>query len=121
MGYREMIKKVQLYSGFSDQESQDALDCTVETLASMLTDEERHDFASELPAELKDIAMEAQPLLTRAEKDLLAQVVDKQSIDEGRAKKQVLSAWRALKDAISKGEIEHIRTQLPNATTAMLH
>lgn len=56
-GYRELIKKAQDYSGFSDSESKDALDCTVKTLAALLTDDERKDFASQLPQELQDTAM----------------------------------------------------------------
>lgn len=121
MGYRELIKKVQVYSGFSDSESKEALECTVESLASMLTDGERKDFASQLPQELKEIAMTAEPIQDKSEKDILLQVTTKQNIDESRAKKQVLSSWRALKDTISGGEMEQIKMQLPNASAAMLH
>jgi len=44
-----------------------------------------------------------------------------QGIDEKRAKKQILCAWKAIKDAISPGEIDDIRAQLPNKTVAFLH
>jgi uncharacterized protein (DUF2267 family) len=121
MGYRELIKKVQHYSGFSDKESQEALDCTVGTLAAMLTEGERKDFASQLPMELQDVAMAAEPIEDKSEKDLLHQIVERQHIDEGRAKKQLMASWQALKDAISKGEIEDIKAQLPNRSAAMLY
>src|SRR4051794_25197447 len=106
MGYRELIKKVQIYSGFSDAESKDALDCLVETLAASLTEGERKDFASQLPHELKDMALTVQPTERSEHKDILKQFMDHQHVEEKRAKKQLLSAWKALKEAISKGEIE---------------
>jgi nucleoid DNA-binding protein len=45
MSFRELIKKVQLASGFSDSESQEALELMVESLAERLNDGERKDFA----------------------------------------------------------------------------
>ncbi|HSW80561.1 MAG TPA: DUF2267 domain-containing protein [Candidatus Saccharimonadales bacterium] len=121
MGYRELIKKVQHYSGFTDSESQDALDCMVETLASHLDDGERKDFASQLPQELKDRAMMVTPAAHAERHRMLEQFMDYQNVDESRAKRQMLSAWHALKDAISVGEINHIRSQLPNKIVAFLH
>ncbi len=120
MGFRELIKKVQLYSGFSDAESQEALELMTENLAARLTDGERKDFASQLPMELKTIAITAKSK-GRHEADLIQDFMDKEGIPADRAKKQILCAWRALKDAISPGEIDDIRAQLPNATVAFLH
>ena len=119
MGTRELIKKVQLYSGFSDQESQAALEQMIDSLAKRLTDDERKDFASQLPPELQTIALTTIPLVDRRQ-DIIDEFMEVERIDEPRAKKQVLSAWRALKNAISPGEIQDIRAQLPNATAAML-
>lgn len=120
MKYRELIKKVQDYSGFSDQESKDALDCLVETLAVHLTEGERKDFASQLPEELQDIALAVLPTEETAKQDMFEQFMEVQQVEEPRAKKQMLAAWRALKDAVTSGEIEHIKAQLPNHTVAML-
>lgn len=121
MGFREMIKKVQLYSGFSDKESQAALECTTSVLASLLTEEEREDFASQLPQELQEVALDAETVHDRTEKDILAQVVVRQGIDQGRAKKQLLASWQALKDAVSPGEIDDIRAQLTKTSAAILY
>jgi len=119
MGTRELVKKVQLYSGFSDSESQVALEQMVDSLAKRLTDDERKDFASQLPPELQAIALTTIPLVDRR-MDIIDEFMETERIDEPRAKKQVLSAWRALKNAISPGEISDIKAQLPNATAAML-
>lgn len=121
MGFREMIKKVQTYSGFSDAESKDALELMVESLAVHLTEGERKDFASQLPQELQDMALSVQATEANSKEDILRQFMELEDIDESRAKKQIMSAWRALKDALSEGEISHIRAQLPNATVAFLH
>jgi uncharacterized protein (DUF2267 family) len=121
MGYRELIKKVQIYSGFSDKESAEALEHTVEVLAAHLTDDERKDFASQLPSELQTTAMAVEQISDKSQKGILEQYISLTATEESRAKKQLLSAWRALKDAISEGEIKDIKSQLPNASAAMLH
>jgi uncharacterized protein (DUF2267 family) len=57
MSYKDLIKKVQEYSGFSDSESKDALQLMVESLSVHLTEHERREFAGQLPDELRDIAL----------------------------------------------------------------
>ena len=121
MGYRELIKKVQAYSGFSDSESKDALETTVESLAIHLNEGERKDFASQLPQELQDLALSVLPTEQNSRQDIIEQVMEVEHIDESRAKKQLFASWSALKDAITSGQIEHIKAQLPNKFAAMLH
>lgn len=121
MGYRELIKKVQQYSGFSDGESKDALQMMVESLSVHLTEGERQDFASQLPSELQDIALSVSATEENSRQDIVEQFMEEEGIDEGRAKKQIHAAWQALKEAISPGEINHIRAQLPNSMVAFLH
>ena len=121
MGFRELIKKVQDYSGFSDRESKDALELMVESLAVHLTEGERKDFASQLPAELRDIALSVYATEENSKEDILEQFTNLQGVEESRAKKQIHAAWKALKEAISEGQINHIRAQLPHSTVAFLH
>jgi uncharacterized protein (DUF2267 family) len=121
MKFRELIKKVQHDAGFSDAESKDALELMVESLAVRLTPGERKDFASQLPHELRAIALSVYPTKENSSKDLVEQFMQLQGISESHAKKQVLTSWKALKAAISKGEIDDIRAQLPNRTVAFLH
>jgi uncharacterized protein (DUF2267 family) len=121
MTYREMIKKVQHYSGFSDSESETALVLFVKNLAARLTPDERKDFASELPIDLKKVALTEEVSRVRTADDFIQQFCEEEEIDKNRAKKQVMSAWRVIKDAISKGQIEDIRAQLPNDLAAQLY
>lgn len=121
MQFREMVKKVQDYSGFSDREAQDALELTVESLAVHLAEGERKDFASQLPQELQDLVLTVEPTHETADEDILQQFERVEQIDEPRAKKQLLAAWQTLKDALSEGQIQHIESQLPNPTVTLLH
>lgn len=120
MGFLELVQKVELYSGFSDVESKDALECMVENLAVRLDDRERKEFASQLPEELQDIALSVKPSEENSQQDIVAQFMGLQGIDEPRAKMQILSTWKALKDTISPTEIKDIRSHLPNTTAVFL-
>lgn len=121
MTYRELVKKVQLYSGFSDSESQDALTLFVKKLAARLTPGERKDFASQLPEELKEAALTIETSRVKTADAFIQQFAFEEGIDESRAKKQVMSSWRAIKDAISEGEIKDIKAQLPTDLAAQLY
>lgn len=120
MGFRELIKEVQLESGFSDAESKDALEMMVESLAVHLDDGERKDFASQLPEPLQDIALAVMPTEQTAQQNILQQFMEQEGIEESRAKKQILAAWSAIKQAVSDGEIRHIKSQLSTQNAALL-
>ena len=113
MGYQELIKKVQIYSGLSVIESKDALDALVETLAVRLDETERRDFATYLPEELQDMALAVYPSAENTSKDILAQFMEFQNVNASGARKQIMSAWQALKDTVALTEIERLRTELP--------
>jgi uncharacterized protein (DUF2267 family) len=119
--YRELIHKMQQRTGFSDAEAEDALDLMVEGIAERLTDEERTDFASQLPADLQDIALGAHMTERKArEQDLIHEFMEKERIEEARAKKQVMGAWEILKSLISDGQLRHIKSQMPDHVAAQL-
>ena len=120
MGIRDLIKRVQEYSGFSDGESRDALECMVESLAIHLSKDERADFASQLPAELEDIALTVYPTQEEESMDIIEQFMELEYIDEQQAKQQIRAAWRALKDFLTPSKIEQIKTHLPSASTSLL-
>lgn len=120
MGYRELIKKIQYNSGFSDSESKAAIDNLTTTIAERLDEGERQDFASQLPNELQQLALAAEPLANEQSMDIIEEFMELENIDKAHAKKQVMSAWEALKSFISSGEIEDIKSQLPKKTARIL-
>lgn len=121
MKFRQLVKKVQLYSGFSDMESKDALEMMVESLAVHLPENSRKRFASQLPQELKYIALSVYSTPKNSQQDIISQFMEIQEIEENRAKKQIYSAWNALKEAISEKHIKRIKSQLPQNTAIYLH
>jgi uncharacterized protein (DUF2267 family) len=121
MDYRHMIKTVQDYSGFSDNEAGEALRLVVETIAGRLTEGEREDFASQLPGRLHDFALAAEGSDIDSSEDLYEELAELEDISREHAKKQVHAVWETLKESLSKGEIDHIRSQLPGELVAELH
>lgn len=121
MDYRSLVKQVQLDSGFSDAESQDAIELLVESLAERMDDVEREDFASQLPPELQDIALAVEFPAEEIGRDIIEEFMDKEAIDEAHAKLQVKTAWNALKSIISEGEIEDIQVQMDTQAANLLN
>lgn len=113
MTYRQLIKRMQHYSGFSDSESKNALEIFVKNLGSRLTIGERKDFASQLPPELQDFAMSNRMTKVRTAQGFIDEFRNEEDISEERAKKQIFTAWKVIKEAISEGEVRDIRAQLP--------
>ena len=121
MTYRELVKQVQHYSGFSARESEKALKLFVRKLAARLTIDERKDLASQLPRGLHKVAMTDESTDVSTATDFIQQICEEGNVGESRAKRQSMSAWLALKDAVSKGEIEDIKAQLPRDLASQLY
>ena len=121
LAYRELIKTVQQYSGFSDEEAEDALGNMVESIAVHLTESEREEFAAQLPQRLQDMALSVYPTPENSQQDIIEQFMEVQDIEESRAKKQVMAAWQTIKDFISEVEIEHIKSQMPHRVLTYLN
>lgn len=122
MGYRELIHTVQKNAGFSDSEAVEILDMMVESIAERLEEGERKDFAGQLPAELQEVALNAD-IASREDRrqDIIQEFMEKERIPENHAKKQVLTAWEALKSIITEGQIKHIKSQMPDRVAAILY
>lgn len=121
MKYREMVKTMQTNSGFSDKESEGALQTFVRLLSERLEEGERQDFASQLPEELEQIAASPVDTIKMEKEDFIAEIALEQEVDESRAKKQMMAAWNTLKQALTRGQINHIKTQLPPSLSGQLH
>ncbi len=122
MGYQELIDDMQQKTGFSDAEAEDALDLMVESIAERLEDEERKDFASQLPVELQEVALGTEMAdAYEREQDLIHEFMDRENIEEDRAKKQIISAWDTLRSFITEVQIQHIRAKLPTPAAELLH
>ncbi len=120
MTYHELVNKVQEYSGFSNQESEQSLKLMIETLSSRLQEGERQKFASQLPSELQDVALAPTDTDRFNATDMYHQLAELENTDENHVKQQLTAVWQALKDALNPGLIENMRAQLPNDLVADL-
>lgn len=121
MTYRELVKKVQHYSGFSARESEKALKLFVRKLSARLSMDERKDLASQLPQDLQKSALTQESTDVSTAIDFIHQICEEANVCESRARKQVMSAWRAIKDSVSKRGIDDIKAQLPKDLAAKLY
>ena len=120
MRYFDMIQKVQDYSGFTEEESKDALQLMVESISVRLAEPIRHKFASQLPSLLKILALSVLPTKKNVNEDIVQQFMSVQQVGYKRAKMQIKAAWRALKDGIGKKQMDLIRTGSSSKTNRLL-
>lgn len=112
MEYPELVKRVQNYSGFTRDESEDALQVMVESLSVHLPEPQRSQFARRLPGLLRDIALSVLPTEQNSKQDILKQVMELQRIDARKAKKQINASWKALSETIGNNRTKEIKSNL---------
>lgn len=120
MQYKEMIRSVEDYSGLDEEESKDALGMMVESISIHLPEQEREEFASELPDPLQSMALSVDATEENSTQDILQQFMEIQDIDERTARTQITAAWQTIKEAISPGEIRDIMNWLPRSSMSIL-
>ncbi len=122
MQYKEIVKKVQDYSGCSEDEAKAVIRTVVESIASKLDDAERKDFGSYLPKQLKAFALAVSRENEIAEPDdIYKEYALDRRIDEQTAKKQIMAVWNVLEEMLGDGQLAHIRGDLPKNLTEDLN
>jgi len=124
MKYDEFIEQVQKRAHLSSEsEAQRATQATLETLAAFITPMERHDAASELPRVIKDYMQ--RPFLGPGKHsapgpesngsldDFYQGVSILEEVPRETAAEHARAVMSVLREALSKGEFEDIRAQLP--------
>jgi uncharacterized protein (DUF2267 family) len=124
MKYDEFIKEVQTRGHMhSRQEAQKATQATLETLAERLAGGEPHDLASQLPPELAEyIRYEGEQQSEPYSLEEFFERVnerEQEGVDLPRAVYHARVVMEVLQDAVTKGEIEHVRSQLPGEYEAL--
>lgn len=113
MSYRELVQKVQNYSGFSRNESEVALKVFVKKLAARLKPDAREKLAKHLPRNLRKYALTLESSDVKTASDFMQQVCEEANVTEYRAVQQVICSWEAIKDTVNESVIESIKAQLP--------
>ena len=126
MKYNQFIELVQRRAHLSSEsEAQRAAQATLETLAAYISPKERHDAASQLPKVIKEYMQ--QPFLAAGKppapspessqivEDFFQRVSMLEEVPLETAREHARAVMSVLRDALSKGEFEDIRAQLPPA------
>ena len=124
MKYDEFIEQVEKRAHLSSEsEAQRATQATLETLAAFITPMERHDAASELPRVIKEYMQ--RPFLGPGKHsvpgpesnvsldDFFQSVSILEEVPLETAREHARAVMSVLRDALSGGEFEDIRAQLP--------
>ena len=117
MKYDEFIAQVQRRTGLrTRQEAEAAVSATLTTLAERLAGGEAKDLASQLPAEVGQYLTGAtsgmgQPFLLD---EFFWRISEREGIDLNDATFHARVVTGLLTEAVTMGEIENVRAQLPN-------
>lgn len=118
--FYDMVKTVQTASNFSDDESRDALEMMVESIAVHLPERERLEFAEQLPVELHDLALSVLATPENSRMDLLKQFMLIEHIPRSRARRQIACAWKALKRTVDITKLQRFKAFMPRTSMALL-
>ncbi len=117
MKYDEFIKEVQTRGHMeSRQEAEEATQATLETLAERLAGGEPHDLASQLPPELAEyVRYEGEETSNPYSLEEFFERVNEKAggVDEPRTVYHARVVMEVLQEAVTEGEIDHVRSQLP--------
>ena len=121
MKYDEFIEEVRKLAQLSsNEEAVRATKATLEALAEYLTWKERHDAASQLPQRIKDFIKKPAvkpPVIADRHFTIVDQFVHHVSVLErvppDVAYKHANAVLKVFREALSKGEFEDIREELP--------
>lgn len=118
--YKALLQKIRKLSGAREDESVDALEVVVETVAAHLDDYSRQGFASRLPMELQSAAQMV-PTITHIDENIIDQLMNLDDVDERTARRRLKAAWHALIELFDPESVEDIRKGLPQHVKAVLH
>jgi uncharacterized protein (DUF2267 family) len=113
--YEEFLNKVQDRIGPAQpEEARRAIIATLETLGERISGGESSDLAEQLPEELKEPLRQASEDNEEFSLDeFLKRVGERENIDTDEAREHVSAVMTVLKEAVSGGELDNIRAQLP--------
>ena len=126
MKYDEFIEQVQRRAHLSSEsEAKRATQAALETLAAYISPRERHDAASQLPRVIKEYMQQPflgagglpapNPESSEIVEDFYKRVSKLEEVPLETAREHARAVMSVLRDALSEGEFEDIRAELPTA------
>jgi uncharacterized protein (DUF2267 family) len=113
--YEEFLNKVQDRIGPTQpDEARRAIIATLETLGERISGGEANDLTEQLPKELKEPFQQAGGDNEEFSLDeFLRRVGEREDVETDAARDHALAVMTVLKEAVSGGELDNIRAQLP--------
>jgi uncharacterized protein (DUF2267 family) len=120
MNLHDMLGPVSNQTGMDREQTEKVTRAFLETLALRLDDNEARELAMQLPMELQNALALTEPEIEKLSPDeLLSRFDGAVGLDEARADQAARAVWRALKDAVSAGEVGDVKSQLPSELNAL--
>jgi uncharacterized protein (DUF2267 family) len=125
MQYAEFLKKVQdrigpAHGSAASDEASRAIAATLETLGECVSGEEARNLADQLPKGIKEpLHQSSEDAKVCSLETFLRRISEKEGVDAGTATDHASAVMSVLAEAASEGEMEAIRTQLPQGFAAL--
>ena len=125
MQYAEFLKKVQDRIGpargsVESDEASRAIAATLETLGECVSGEEARNLADQLPKGVKEpLYQSSEDAKVCSLEAFLRRISEKEGVDAGMATDHASAVMSVLAEAASGGQMEAIRTQLPQGFAAL--
>jgi uncharacterized protein (DUF2267 family) len=121
MKYNQFIAHVEEHSGLGYEQAEEATHAFFEMLGARLTTDESKHLASQLPNELAETVKTASTDQSQVDAgEFFERIGNHQNAGRSIAYDHAQAVWDTLKQAVSKGQINHIREQLPTDIQSLL-
>jgi len=113
-----LLRRVMAQTGLDELEADKAMRAVLFVLADVVSRDEVHDMASQLPKEFRDLLMgrlgQAGPVQRMNWQAFVGRVQSDLGLDSfEKAERITLAVFSALKEAVSPGEMEDVLAELP--------
>lgn len=121
MKLHEMLGLVSNETGMDREQTEKVTRAFLETLTLRLGDDEAQELASQLPMELQNCLAPTQPEVEKlSPNEFVSRFGKTAGLDEARADQSARAVWRALREAVSAGEMGDVKSQLPSELNDLL-
>jgi uncharacterized protein (DUF2267 family) len=111
--YDDILETVEQRAGIPAYEAEHALRATLLTLGERISDGESHDIGRQLPPEVAPLIENDHAAQAFGVEEFLRRVADREGVVVPTAERHARAVFSALGQAISRGELDDMRSELP--------
>lgn len=121
MKYHDFLAYVSKTTGTDQARAELVTRAFLETLGQRLPNDEAKDLAAQLPAELKETLHPTAPEVDKIGPDeFLTRFARSANISNEQARDMAKAVWQALEQSVSQGELDEVRSVLPEDLVPVL-